>query len=176
VQGIVRAHEGCIFAESTLDEGTVFYVMLPAIATAAYEPVQAPSPRPQSEVQGSHVLVVDDEDIVLSITKRMLERRGLRVSTFSSASKALEYYREEYRTIDAVLFDITMPVLSGGDFVRAVHEINPEARCIAASGFEQEVALEEIDSSLISSFLHKPFQFHSLLGAIEDAIKGNGAL
>lgn len=78
------------------------------------------------------ILCVDDNEQSLSIRKVMLETRGYRVITTSSAAEALEVFNRG--TIDLVLSDVVMPDMDGRRLIEQMKSIHPETPCILFSG------------------------------------------
>jgi len=119
--GIVREHEGRIWAENTSQGGARFLVELPIVA-----------PRPSGETQATppisavtdplRILVVDDEASVRVALQRYLSLRGHEVETTASGKEALARMRED--AFDAVIVDMRMPDLSGEEFFRELKAID----------------------------------------------------
>src|SRR4030095_2448816 len=87
VRGIVKSHDGAITVYSEPGKGTQFHLYFPVVAgTASHPPQVAPSP-PKGE--GQHILYLDDEEALVLLARRLLERLGYKVSGYSSAAEAL---------------------------------------------------------------------------------------
>ena len=111
VYGIVKGHQGIITVSSKKGQGTTFDIYLPASAKEVPEQKEV-----QEEIlRGKEtILVVDDEEIIVTITKEMLKSLGYRVLTAQSGSEALEIYRTRMNEIDLVILDMIMPGMNGG--------------------------------------------------------------
>ena len=90
-------------------------------------------PIDKAQLEGPHVLVVDDELGILDSLKRIFEQENYRVSTTDSGEEALELVRKE--TIDLVLADIMMPKMSGIDLLKAVKAISPGIEVVMMTAF-----------------------------------------
>jgi signal transduction histidine kinase len=111
VLGIVRAHHGALIVESRSGCGTTFRVFFPC-ATACKQTASAWT----AETHGSGtILIVDDEDIVLRMAESVLNDAGYDVLSACNGSEALDLYAAQSGRIDAVLLDMTMPVMGGGE-------------------------------------------------------------
>ena len=86
----------------------------------------------------ARILYLDDEEPLVFIVKRMLERIGHRVSGFTRADDALAAFAAAPDTFDLVITDMSMPGMSGIDFANAVLAAHPQALVVIASGYVDE--------------------------------------
>jgi two-component system cell cycle sensor histidine kinase/response regulator CckA len=109
-------------------------------------------------------LVVDDEQTVLSVMRRFLERRGWSVLAADSAEGALELLADADLRFDIVLCDLNLPGLSGSDLFRRLTTMRPElARRLVLTSGDPESAKRELDvHSLTCRVLGKPFTLSDL--------------
>ena len=132
--------------------GTKFRVFFPVSSAGA-----RPEAPPTQDVRGrGTVLVVDDEDVVRTMTKAALQRLGFKVLAAGNGSDAVRIYSEQHQSIDLVLLDMIMPVMGGEEALTRLLEIRPDATVIAMSGFHEQEAKQRFGSG-ISGFLQKPF-------------------
>jgi CheY-like chemotaxis protein/two-component sensor histidine kinase len=143
VHGIVAAHRGAITVNSTEGQGSTFHVYLPALLQPA-----AVSPTAVVSAQrggGQHVLYLDDEEPLVYLVKRVLERLGYRVSGFTEPQEALQAFTAAPGSFDAVITDLSMPGLSGTDFAKQVLQLRADVPVIMTSGYvrtqDREAAL-----------------------------------
>ncbi len=108
------------------------------------------------------VLVVDDEEVILSLVTKILTRQGHQVIIAYSGDEGLKLYAQQSDQVDLLLIDQTMPGLSGLETVRRVREISPELPCIISSG--QIADRDNIPDDLKSGlhFLLKPYRANQL--------------
>ena len=152
VLGIVRGHRGLITLDTCPGAGTKFRVFFPVSSAGA-----RPEAPPTQDVRGrGTVLVVDDEDVVRTMTKAALQRLGFKVLAAGNGSDAVRIYSEQHQSIDLVLLDMIMPVMGGEETLTRLLEIRPDATVIAMSGFHEQEAKQRFGSG-ISGFLQKPF-------------------
>ena len=82
-----------------------------------------------------HILYLDDDDTLVFLVRRLLERRGFRVTAFTSQSDAIEAVRADPQAFDLLLTDYNMPGMSGLDVARAVLALQPSLTVAVASGY-----------------------------------------
>lgn len=169
---IIKNHGGFINLYSEVNRGTQFSIYFPALAseTAAEE---KPRALPYPMGSGELILVVDDEDSILQITKSTLEKFGYRVLTATDGTDAIAVYAQNKDEIALVLTDIAMPYMDGVAEIRALRRISPQLKVIAASGLTTAEQTAEIETLNINAFLSKPYTAEKLLTTIA-AILQNG--
>lgn len=170
--GIVKEHEGQIWAESQLGVGTCVVVTLPVRAAPAERmPEALPDGEAEEPVASLRVLVVDDEEPVGNLLDRMLRTLGHCPTIVCSGEAGLEMMeREEF---DVVLCDVKMPGLNGFDVLSALRAQNPDLaeRLIFMSGdtlsHTTRAALEQ-NGNL---FLAKPFSIEQVRQILNLSLK-----
>jgi signal transduction histidine kinase len=115
VHGIVAAHHGSITVETAPGEGSTFHVFLPAISVPLTSPASLER-APPVEAHGEHVVYLDDDETVMLVMVRILERAGYRCSGFLDASAALASIQDA--GVDVFVTDYNMPGRSGLDVAR----------------------------------------------------------
>jgi two-component system, cell cycle sensor histidine kinase and response regulator CckA len=161
--GIVTAHRGAILVESELGRGSVFSVLLPAVSRAETQR----SARPGATPRPCRVLVVDDEPLVRSHMRRLLDLCGYAVEVAHDARSGLQAL-ESYNP-DVMLLDLTMPDLDGVEVVKRLRARGSSLPIVLCSGnldFAEERGLEP---GSVQASLSKPFSTEELIEAIEVA-------
>jgi CheY-like chemotaxis protein/two-component sensor histidine kinase len=142
VHGIIKNHGGAISVYSEAGRGTAFHLYFPASGNAVASAEPAPEIQPG---RSEHILYVDDDDALVVLVTRMLQRLGYRVSGHTGATRALEQFRSSPRDFDAVVTDLSMPGMSGFEFARELLATRPDTPIIMTSGYvrpeDQEKAL-----------------------------------
>ncbi len=172
--GIIRAHRGAVFVDSSPGCGTTVRVCLPAstLRPASLTPPRAPqaTPRsapasaaPQLHPDSGVVLIVDDDRAVLSSMSRLLGRSGYRTLGAADGTEALDVFRSHAAEISIVLLDLAMPGRNGTEVLAELRAMSPRLPVILCSGYsEQEVELRLSDRRC-TAFLQKPFAHTDLL-------------
>lgn len=108
------------------------------------------------------VLLVDDEEALLSLGVKMLEHLGFSVLTAADGKEAVELYRERWKEIDLVLMDQTMPRMDGAEAFDELRKLNPDARVILASGHDREDVTARFAGKALDGVLQKPYSLLKL--------------
>src|SRR6185436_8212035 len=161
VYGIVTNHGGGVAISSQLGQGTSVRVYLPAMKKIVEEKVIA-----DSELDGKEtILVVDDEEMVLTMAETVLKSRGYRVLTANSAEKGLEVFTNTKSLIDLLVTDMVMPKMNGRELIEKVRTVSPATRIICATACTRSLETEQqLD------FLTKPFTSQQLLRKVNESL------
>ena len=167
--GIVRSHGGFINVYSEIGRGSVFKVYLPAIT--APETLKAQEHQyKQPAGHGELILVVDDEDQIREITKKILETHGYKVITANDGKEAIALYSQHKEKIKLVLMDMMMPVMDGPASIRELCKANPEVKVVAVSGLTEKDKLAKVDDAHVQAFISKPYAAEKLLKTIHEVM------
>jgi PAS domain S-box-containing protein len=167
---IVRTNRGFLQLISEEGKGTTFRIYFPAEKQTSLLSGTAEVfdyPRGAGEV----ILVVDDEDSVRTVTRRTLEAFGYRTVVANNGADALVKYVEQQHEIAAVITDMMMPVMDGPALIRALTNLNPEIRVIAASGLHGVGSEASAAESGVKDFLPKPYTTEVMLETIARVLK-----
>ena len=165
VYGIVTNHGGGVAVSSKSGLGTTVRVYLPSTTKIAKG--NAPtSAGVNANLTGKEtVLLVDDEDLVLTMAQTVLSTYGYRVLTANSGQKAIEILSKGDVPIDLILTDLVMPAMSGRELAEYVRRLSPSIRIICSSGNVWPTNKEED-----ANFLRKPFTSEELLQKVKHAL------
>ena len=152
VHGLAAQSGGTLHIESSPGRGTAIELWLPVAERAADTPITTALTPVQASTRSHHVLLVDDDPLVLASTAAMLEDLGHRVSEASSAQQALEILRAG-AVVDVVITDQMMPVMTGLELAMEVEGLRPGLPILLASGYAE---LSETDAARLPR-LSKPF-------------------
>ena len=114
-----------------------------------------------------HILIVDDEVVILSTLENILENLGYKVSTGSNGQEAVNVYEENYQDIDLIIMDMMMPKMNGKEAIINMRKINPSCQVIMTSGFIKDADLNEVISMGLIEFIRKPYRLLELNQVIE---------
>jgi nitrogen-specific signal transduction histidine kinase/FixJ family two-component response regulator len=160
VHGIVLRSAGTINVYSEVGSGTSFKVYLPR-AEAAGLVVEAPPPAIGSHAGTQTVLIVEDEDAIRDLAKRLLEARGYTVLVAANADEAVRLFEQD-PSIAVLLTDVVMPGASGPALTTQLIERRPGLKVIYMSGYTEEAIVHHgvLDPGV--TFLQKPFTADTL--------------
>jgi PAS domain S-box-containing protein len=170
VYGAVTEAGGEIQLWTEFGSGTRFDIYLPAAAPVRPRPTAAPDEAPHGN--GETILVVEDEDAVREITRRILTRSGYQVLQAASPAEALEVYRPNSGRIDAVLTDVLMPGMSGGQLIERLHEIRPDLPTLLMSGYTASSLPGGRTLPRDTPLVRKPFTAPALLRRLREVLDG----
>ncbi|MEN9575295.1 MAG: hypothetical protein RL514_3150 [Verrucomicrobiota bacterium] len=168
VKDIVAGHKGFIHLYSEVGVGTQFKIYLPAVpgeeATGDTTLLTLPTGH------GELVLVVDDEAAVREIVKATLENYGYRVVTANDGTEGVARFFEHSKEVQLLVTDMQMPLMDGMALIRALRNVQPGLKVIAASGLSTHEAALKATGISVQAFIVKPFTVASLLLALDGAL------
>lgn len=171
VLGIVRGHKGAVKAQSEPDQGTTFTLLFPAENGASTEGSATPAPAAAaSSGVVKHVLLVEDEEAVRTVTQRILSSAGFTVTTAEDGRQAVDLVERSPRAYAAVLLDLTMPNMDGQEAFQRMRAINPEIHVLVMSGFSEHETGRRFEGEKGVAFLSKPFTRSSLMEKLNEVM------
>ncbi len=158
VHGIVRGHHGALRVQSEPERGAAFRILLPAAAGKIVAPARtAESVQDRDWQPDGVVLVVDDEPAVRALACQILERSRVKVLTAVDGDDAVRQFEAHRDEIGAVLLDLTMPGLDGGEVFRRLISAKPGVKVILCSGYNVDDVNLKLGSHRPAGFLRKPY-------------------
>jgi two-component system, cell cycle sensor histidine kinase and response regulator CckA len=116
------------------------------------------------------ILLVEDEDVVRELTKRMLERSGYTVLTAANGKEALNLYDEKRDEISLVILDLIMPEMGGEECLAELHRIDPHLKILVTSGYPVYGATKDAVESAATDFVGKPYSMKEILRSVRDVL------
>ena len=153
VHGIVKKYGGAIYALSELQIGTTFNVYIPTIKIQAAAIAKV---TPELPGGNEHILLVDDETLILDVERMLLEDLGYKISTASGSKSALKQFRLTPHVFDLVLTDMTMPKMTGEKLAVELLKIRPDLPIILCTGYSSQISKEAALRMGIRAFVSKP--------------------
>ena len=165
VHAIVKKHGGLVWIDAPAEGGCAVHLYFPLQDAAA------PLPPVGTGVRGKRVLVMDDEELMRLINRKMFERYGCEVSLAETGEEAVARCREQVRAgapFALVLLDLFVDGAMGGlDAARLIRDLDPEAVLVATSGDNTSEVLRAPAAHGFAAALTKPFS----MDAVEDLVR-----
>ncbi|MEO8635652.1 MAG: PAS domain S-box protein [Gemmatimonadales bacterium] len=154
--GIVQQSGGTITVTSEVGQGSTFVIELPQAVGESVTPVP---PRTVESARGGSetVLLVEDEEAVRNLTRRVLEYYGYAVLSAPTGEAALALSRVSQDPIHLLLTDVVMPGMSGPELAEQLAGERPGLRRIFMSGYAATTLEQRILLERGSAFIQKPF-------------------
>ncbi len=170
VYGIVKNHEGFINVYSKKGQGTRFEVYLPASGKG----VPYKQKVKEEFVEGKEtVLLVDDEEMILDVGERMLGKLGYKVFTARDGKEAIEVFMKYPHKIDAIILDMIMPKMGGGETFDRIKKMKPDIKVLLSSGYSINGQATEILNRGCNGFIQKPFNLQNLSQNLRSILEEN---
>ncbi|MBI5767576.1 MAG: PAS domain-containing protein [Verrucomicrobia bacterium] len=168
VHGIIKAHRGAIDVESKPGAGAAFHIYLPA-ATPENDLAEAEATlAPRGD--GEFICIVDDEEVVGTCTKLVLESKGYVAVVYRSAEDCLSALRDAGAGCSLLVTDQTMPGMQGTELVAAIRKLRPTLPVLIMSGYFSKISPEELDELGQVELLAKPFTTDELTNSVHRAL------
>jgi len=173
--GIVAAHGGVIRVETAPGQGSTFEIYLPRSARTA------PTHRPALTTDahrghGQHVLYIDDDEVMVVMVERLLERLGYDIISLNDPARAVEAVRASPLAFDVVVTDLNMPELSGLDVARALQAIRADLPVIISSGNLPDQLHDQARLAGVRALMHKQYTLEELGALIHWVLAGGQRL
>jgi two-component system, cell cycle sensor histidine kinase and response regulator CckA len=156
VYGIVKQSGGYIWVNSKPGKGSEFYIYLPYVGEKAAGKKER-KPSEQFPHGTEKILLVEDEEMVRNLTRRILEVCGYTVIEARNGIEALKICEENNFEIDLLMTDVVMPQMDGRELSEKVADINPQIRTLFTSGYMNDRIMRLGVSSEAVNFIQKPF-------------------
>ena len=172
VFGIVKGHGGAIGLTSGKGQGTTFKVLLPV----PKEPLQTGVEKQESKdvwSGGGTILVVDDDESVRMLTRKVLETAGYKVLTASDGRHGIEVFRQNGESISLVLIDLIMPRMRGDEAAREMRKLKGDIKILFLSGYNDLQLADMADESGKAAIMMKPYKVTKLLEKVQEVMEQN---
>ncbi len=169
VYGLAKQHGGFVNVYSEAEEGTTITLSFPCEEGGAAEE-SASAPTEVHQTGGARVLLVEDEDVLRSAGRRVLESAGYVLADATDGEDALRILEADPDGFDLVVTDLIMPHMGGAELLRKLGEDWPDLRVMLVSGYgaPELFADGQLDASV--PVLAKPWTVEELLGAVRRAL------
>jgi PAS domain S-box-containing protein len=168
VHGIVHQSGGEVTVESAPGVGSTFVVRLPRVAESAEAAL--PAAEPEAAPGTETILLVEDEDVVRELARRVLERQGYTVLTCANGSEAVELADADGRRIDLLLTDVVMPGLRGYEVAQRVSASRPDIKVLYMSGYAEDALVGRAQIAG-NALIEKPFAIDALTRRVRETLE-----
>ena len=167
VYGIVTNHGGTVAVTSPPGQGTTVRIFLPA-----QKKIVRDEGTKIEDLRGSQtILIVDDEETLLTLGQTLLSAFGYKVLTANSGTRALELFRQAPSNIDLVITDLVMPGMSGRELSDHIRRLAPAVPILSTSGYVRPSSDDKEDEY----YLQKPYTTQDLLRKVKQVLALAGA-
>ena len=167
--GIIKNHDGWISVYSELGQGTVVRIYLPTVDFHVKE-VKKPKIKPVKD--GGTILVIEDDEIVLNVSRAMLEKMGYRVLEAKTGMDAVKTVKSFDGDIDLALLDVKLPDTEGDRLYPLIMKARPNLRVIVCSGYSVNGPAQQILDAGAEGFIQKPFSITNLWEKLKAVLEG----
>ena len=166
-EAIVKDHQGKIVVESEIGKGTVFRVFLPAVQPSGKLIKSADNQDKFTKADGELILVVDDEEDLCEMAKRILEKRGFKVVIAGSGETAIEVFENHADEVKLVILDMILPDGDGTKVYKKIKELSKDSKFILTSGYIHDAPFQELIENNQEVFFPKPWDLPELIQEAE---------
>ncbi|MFO7751527.1 MAG: response regulator [Desulfobacteraceae bacterium] len=166
VMGIVKDHNGHITVDSRVGKGTRFKLYFPVVEEGLEHSSSGGERENDIKRGDEHLLMVDDEETILTSAKALLADYGYTVATFTDPASAFEIFENAPLRFDLVITDMTMPHMTGVEFAHRILALKPDLPIILCTGHHDRVNRETALAEGFSEFLEKPVLTEKLVRVI----------
>ena len=173
VMGVMLGHKGALNIKSQFGKGTRVQLFFPCSDSQGDFSQQSTGGYSASIDMWSGmgiVLIVDDDQGLLTVASSMIERIGFSVLCAKSGMEAIKLYKENRDKIAVVLLDWNIPEMDGAEVARALHHLQPGLKILLSSGYSEEMVMQSFAPSDVAGFIHKPYSFKQLKHKLREVI------
>ena len=171
VHSVVRKHRGYVAVESVVGRGTTFQIWLPAATVEVAVPVNSAN---LFDKMHGRVLFMDDEELIRTMTKTVLERLGLQATLTSDGDEAVREYERALKAgeaFDLVVMDLTVPgAMGGAEAMREILKIDPKARGIVSSGYSSDPVMANYRAHGFLGMVPKPYRISDFARTLREVM------
>lgn len=168
VYGAVKQNQGFIDVVSEPGNGATFNIYLPR-QISEIKPERVQTTKTFASGRGT-ILLVEDDEMLLDLTKSMLEESGYTVLDAPTSDKAITLAKEYSKSIHLLLSDIVLPQMNGKDLRDILLSIRPGMKVIFMSGYNDKIISQHGVLDKGTHFLQKPFKYEDLTIKIKEVL------
>jgi CheY-like chemotaxis protein len=166
--GIVKDYGGAIKVYSEEGQGTIFHVLFPLIKEAGE--VSSSESFAPLHIGTETIMLVDDEEMLVDVGTKILERLGYRVTGFTNPQEALDIFKNSKDSYDLIITDKTMPKMTGLDLATEIKKIRPDIPVLLCTGFQDRGIDDKLLKVGISEYVMKPLNRREMSVAVRKVL------
>lgn len=166
VKAIVEDHKGLSYIESSVGQGTSFFVYLPVVTKSGSLAGSLTGNEASLKSGKETIMIVDDEPDILALIEELLNKFGYSPHPFNNGESALNAYQEGSINFDMVITDMTMPRMTGIALAKSILSKNKNMPIILCSGYNETITRSEVKAMGIQAFIEKPLDTYHLLSTM----------
>lgn len=169
VHGIVKNHQGKIYVDSELGKGTTFRIVFPTITEQPQQTIETTNKK-LNPSGNETILFVDDEEALVEMAKKILEKLGYSIQISTNPIKALAIFEADPTLFDLVISDMTMPQMSGVKLSEKLREIQADIPIIICTGHSSLIDEGKAKNIGISAYAMKPITMSEIAKLIRTVL------
>ncbi len=170
VYGIVKQSNGYIWAYSEKNIGTTFKLYFPIVDEPVSSAAGEKPAQPQHYSGTEKILLVEDEESVRRVVKKLLSDCGYQVSATNNGKEALEFCRENSEQFDMLITDIVMPQLGGIELANELIPQYPEMKVMYMSGYTDKTIVKHGVLGADAAYIQKPFSINDFSRRVREIL------
>lgn len=152
---IIQNHSGVIDVWSSPDMGSSFSIILPLKETT--DNIDIPAADEKLVMGNESVLLIDDEERILTVGREICKALGYSVITASSGKEALRIYKQKKDKINLVILDMIMPEMNGLETFLKLKKLNPDIKALLSTGYSIDEKAQEMLRQGCKGYILKPY-------------------
>jgi CheY-like chemotaxis protein len=171
IRDVIHQLGGRIEVKSVLGQGTTFLIYLPQATESIDLTPSPPLPAPHVRKGTETVLIVEDNEGVLSLIRRVLQRDGYTVLEARDSGQALQVAEQCDGTIHLLVSDVVLPLMDGPDLAECLRKQRPELKILFISGYPHPFLSQNGFTEQNAAFLQKPFNNETLASKVRELLE-----
>ncbi|MEO7999073.1 MAG: ATP-binding protein, partial [Gemmatimonadaceae bacterium] len=172
VYAIATRHNGAVEIESEPSLGTTITLWLPSIVGIASS-AHISGEHPVQNGTGT-IFIVEDEEAVRHLARRILVAHGYRVLEASNGEEALQVWKQHSQEVDVLVTDVVMPKMGGQALVDRLRSERPDLAVVFCSGYSDNMLMPMREEDVRTAFLAKPFTLNGLVERVARLAANSG--